>query len=74
MKQSNLSQYFAGWTKEIFPTGTTPIRPFTTKPVMNIALSIGILIGYKGLEWVRYLHIDHTLSIVVLAGDVKIAS
>ena len=62
MKQSNLCQYFAGRTKEIFPTGTTPIRPFTTKPVMDIAFSVGIFVGYKGLKWVRDFHVNHIVA------------
>jgi hypothetical protein len=32
---------------------------------MYISFGIGIFVGYKGLEWVRYLHIDHMDSIVV---------
>jgi hypothetical protein len=74
MIESNLCHNFAGRTRKIFLTGKTSIRPFPSKEVMDIAFSVGIFLGYKGLEWVRYLHIDHTLSIVVLAGDVKIVS
>jgi hypothetical protein len=39
---------------------------------MNIAFGIGIFLGYKGLKWVRYFHIDHIPSIAILAGEVKI--
>jgi len=38
---------------------------------MDIALGIGIFVGYKGLKWVRDFHIDHVLSVSFLAGEVK---
>jgi len=65
MIEANLSQYFAGRTKEIFPAGTTPIRPFTAKPVMYISFGVGVFVGYEGLEWIWNFHIDHIDSIVV---------
>lgn len=64
MIEANLSQYFAGRTKEIFPTGTTTIRPFTTKPVMHIAFGIGVFLGYEGLEWIRDFHVNHFVPIL----------
>jgi len=71
MEQSNLSQYFAGRTRKIIFTSKTLIRPFPSKEVMDIAFSIGIFLGYKGLERIRDFHIDHILSIAVFAGNVK---
>jgi len=38
---------------------------------MDIALGIGIFVGYKGLKWVRDFHIDHVLIVSFLAGEVK---
>jgi|688.fasta_scaffold00092_145 hypothetical protein len=45
--------------------------PFSSKEVIHSTFSVGILVGYKGLKWIWYFHIDHILSISILAGDVK---
>jgi hypothetical protein len=72
MKQSNLCQNFAGWTKKVFLTGRTLIRPFTSKEVMNISLGVSVLFGYEGLKWVRYIHVDHSSIIPLRIKRVKL--
>ncbi len=59
VKQSNLCHNFAGWSRHIILTSKTLIRPFPSKEVMNIALSISVFLGYKGLKWIRNLKINH---------------
>jgi hypothetical protein len=66
MKQSNLCQNFAGWSKQLFLTASTLHMPFFSKEVIHSTLSVGVLVGYKGLKWIWYFHINHTLRIAEL--------
>jgi hypothetical protein len=72
VKQSNLCQYFAGWSIKIILTSATFIRPFASKPVMDIAFGIGIFIGYKGLKWIRdfVYHLDNVFGITASQGQI----
>ena len=71
MVYTNLGHCLFVWGIKFLTTTSSLKVPLLGKEIINHTFIVSVFVGYKGLEWVRYLHIDHTLSIVVLAGDVK---
>ena len=45
--------------------------PFLSKEIIHSTPIVGIFVGYKGLKWIWYFHIDHTIRIPYFGGDVK---